>query len=50
MKELITRAILSQNYWRSQGVAKETRAPLIEMPPIAKICQKKPCFFIFSFF
>ena len=37
MKELIRGAILSQNHWRSQGVAHETRAPLIKMPPMTKI-------------
>ena len=40
MKELIRGAILSQNHWRRQGVAEGTRAPLIEMPPMTKICQK----------
>ena len=40
MKELIRGAILSQNHWCSQGVAEGTRAPLIKMPPITKICQK----------
>ena len=39
MKEL-RGAILSQNHWRSQGVAEGARAPSIEMPPIIKICQK----------
>ena len=39
MKELIRGAILFQNHWRSQGVAEETRAPLI-MPTNDKICQK----------
>ena len=34
-------AILSQNHWRSQGVAKGTRAPSIKMPPICQSkCQK----------
>ena len=40
MKELIRGAILSQNHWRSQGVAEGIRAPLIKMPPMTKICQK----------
>ena len=40
MKELIRGAILSQNHWRSQGVAEGTRALLIKMPPMTKICQK----------
>ena len=40
MKELIRGAILSQNHWRSQGMAEETRAHLIKMPPTTKICQK----------
>ena len=40
MKELIRGAILSQNHWRSQGVAEGIRAPLIKVPPMAKICQK----------
>ena len=40
MKELIRGAIWSQNPWRSQGVAVGTRAPLIKMPPMTKICQK----------
>ena len=40
MEELIRGAILSQNHWRSQGVAEGTRPPLIEMPPMTKICQK----------
>ena len=40
MKELIRGAILSQNHRCNQGVAEETRAPLIKMPPITKICQK----------
>ena len=39
MKEL-RRAILSQNHRRSQRVAKGTRAPLIKMPLMTKICQK----------
>ena len=39
MKELIRGAILSQNHWRSQGVAEGTRAPLIKMPSMTKICQ-----------
>ena len=39
MKELWG-AILSQNHWRSQGVAEEIRAPAIKMPPMAKIYQK----------
>ena len=39
MKEL-NGAILSQNHWRSQGVAEGTRAPSIKMPKMAKICQK----------
>ena len=39
MKEL-RGVILSQNHWRSQGVAEGTRAPLIKMPPMTKICQK----------
>ena len=45
MKEL-RRAILSQNHWRSQGMAEGTRAPSIEMSPMAKICQKS---FVSSF-
>ena len=40
MKELIREAILSQNHWRSQGVAEGIRASLIKMPPMTKICQK----------
>ena len=40
MKELIRGAILSQNHWRSQGMAEGIRAPLIKMPPMTKICQK----------
>ena len=40
MKELIREAILSQNHWRSQGVAEGTLAPLIKMPPMTQICQK----------
>ena len=40
MKELIREAILSQNHWRSQGVAKGTGAPLIKMPPMTKIYKK----------
>ena len=40
MKELIRGAILSQNHWRSQGVAEGIWAPLIKMPPMTKICQK----------
>ena len=40
MKELIRGAILSQNHWHSQGVAEGTRAHLIKMPPMTKICQK----------
>ena len=40
MKELIRGAILPQNHWRNQGVAEETRAPLIKMLPMTKICQK----------
>ena len=40
MKEFIRGAILPQNHWRSQGVAEGTRAPLIKMPPMTKICQK----------
>ena len=40
MKELIKGVILSQNHRRSRGVAKGTRAPSIEMPPMTKICQK----------
>ena len=40
MKELIRGAILSQNHWRSQGVAEGTRAPLIKMSLMTKICQK----------
>ena len=31
--------ILSQNHWRSQGVAEGTRAPSIKMPPLAKFFQ-----------
>ena len=48
MKELIRGAIWSQNPWRSQGVAEGTRAPLIKMPPMTKICQKA-LFFHFQF-
>ena len=40
MKELIRGAILSQNHWRSQGVAEDARAHLIKIPPTTKICQK----------
>ena len=40
MKELIRGAILSQNHWHSQEVAEGTRAHLIKMPPMTKICQK----------
>ena len=40
MKELIRGAILSQNHWHSQGVAEGTRAHLIKMPLMTKICQK----------
>ena len=40
MKELIRGAILSQNHRRSQGVAEGTRAPLIKMPQMTRICQK----------
>ena len=40
VKELIRGAILSQNHWRSHGVAEGTWAPLIKMPPMTKICQK----------
>ena len=40
MKQLIRRAILPQNHWSSQGVAEGTRAPLIKMSPMTKICQK----------
>ena len=40
MKELIRGAILSQNHRRSQRVAEGTRAPLIKMPIMTKICQK----------
>ena len=40
IKQLISGAILSQNHRRSQGVAEETQAPLIKMPPMTKICQK----------
>ena len=36
MKEL-KGAILSQNHWRSKGVAQGARAPLIEMPPMTKV-------------
>ena len=50
MKELIRGAILSQNRWRSQGVAEGTRAPSIEMPPMAKICQKSLVFSFSVFF
>ena len=39
MKEL-RGAILSQNHWRSQGVAEGIGAPSIKMPPMTKICQK----------
>ena len=39
MKEL-RGAILSQNHWRSLGVAEGTRAPSMKMPPMTKICQK----------
>ena len=49
MKELIRGAILSQNHWRNQGVAKGIRAPLIKMPLMTKICQKKTLFFHFQF-
>ena len=48
MKEL-RGAIFSQNHWRSQGVAEETRAFLIKIPPMAKICQKKALFLDFQF-
>ena len=48
MKELIRGAILSQNHWRSQGVAEGTRVPLIKMPPMTKICQKN-LFLYFQF-
>ena len=48
MKELIRGAILSQNHWRSQGVAEGTRAPLIKMLPMTKICQKT-LFLLFQF-
>ena len=41
MKELNRGAILSQNHWRSRGVAEGTRAPTIEMPAMTKICQKR---------
>ena len=46
MKELIRVAILSQIPLRSQGVAEKTRAPLIKMPPMTKICQNS---FVSSF-
>ena len=46
MKELIRGAILSQNHWRRQELTEGTRAPLIKMPPMTKICQKS---FISSF-
>ena len=55
MKELVRGAILSQNHWRSQGVDEGTRAPLIEMPAMTKICQKSlvssfsVCFSIFAY-
>ena len=39
MKQRIRGAILSQNHWRSQGVADGTRTSLIKMPPMTKICQ-----------
>ena len=32
--------ILSQNHWRSQGVAQGTWDPSMKMPPMTKICQK----------
>ena len=48
MKELIGEAILSQNRWRSQGVAEGTRAPLIKMPPMTKFV-KKTLFLYFQF-
>ena len=41
MKKLVRGAILSQNHCRSQGVAEGTRALLIKMPPMTKICQKR---------
>ena len=47
MKELRS-AILSQDH--SQGGGTGGPGPSIEMPPMTKIQQKKPCFFIFSFF
>ena len=40
MKKLIREAILSQNHWRSQGVAEGTGTPLIKMPPMTKVLQK----------
>ena len=49
MKEL-KGAILSQNHWRSQGVAQETPGPLYRNATNDKNLTKKPCFFIFSFF
>ena len=49
MKEL-RGAILSQNHWRSQGVAEETRAPPNQNATNGKNLSKKPCFFIFRFF
>ena len=48
MKELIRGAILSQNHWCSQGVAEETRAPLIKLPPMTKFV-KKALFLHFQF-
>ena len=50
MKELIRRAILSQNHWRSQGDGREDPGPLNQNATNDKNLSKKPWFFIFSFF
>ena len=49
LNELIREAILSQNHWRSQGVAEGTRAPFIKMSPMTKFV-KKALFLHFQFF
>ena len=49
MKEL-KGAILSQNQWRSQGVAQGAPGPLNRNATNDKQLTKKPGFFIFNFF
>ena len=49
MKELIRGAIMSQNHWRSQGVAEETRASLIKIRQKSLVSSFSVSFSIFVY-